>query len=222
MKPYAKIVRLILLGTCIAMVAEATHGETAAAKSAKAKYTALVQRARSGDQTVDLNELRLAAGEANIESDVDARDNLMTAARNHDFKKMETAANAVLKSNFADLDGHYFARIAAKELGKPEQAEFHHWVEFGLLKSLRGSGDGKSAATAMKVISVEEEYFLLRMMDQQPGKQALSTCNGDPCDIMTTYDPESKQEITWYFNVAIPMRHLSESLGGTANTDAKH
>ena len=65
---------------------------------------------------------------------------------------MEETANAVLKSNYADLDGHYFAKIAAKELGKPEKAEFHDWVEMGLLKCLRSSGDGKSAATAMKVI----------------------------------------------------------------------
>jgi hypothetical protein len=184
----------------------------AAEKDAKTRYEALVQRVRAGDQTADLNELRLAAGEAGIESDVDARDRLMTTAANHDFKKMAEAADAVLKSNYADLDGHFFARVAAKELGKPELEEFHRWVEMGLLKSLRSSGDGKSPETAMKVISVDEEYFILRMMGQMPGHQALSKCAGAPCDIMTTTDPESKQEYRWYFNVEIPMKREAEAL----------
>jgi hypothetical protein len=194
----------VLLVACLAGAAE---------KDAKTKYEALVQRVRAGDQTVDLNELRLTAGEAGIESDVDARDRLMTAARNHDFKKMAEAADAVLKSNYADLDGHFFAKVAAKELGKPELEEFHRWVELGLLKSLRGSGDGQSPETAMKVISVDEEYFILRMVGQLPGEQALSTCTGAPCDIMTTTDPQSKQEHRWYFNVEIPMKREAEALG---------
>jgi len=175
---------------------------------------ALVQRLRSGDQTVDVNELRVAAGDGGIVSDSNARDKLMTAARNRDFKKMETAADDVLRSNYADLDGHFFAKIAAKELGKPEKAEFHNWVEMGLLKSLRSSGDGQSAATAMKVISVDEEYFILRMMDQMPRQQALGKCEGKPCDIMTTADRDSKQEHKWYFNVEIPMRRMTEAIEG--------
>src|SRR5437868_14467387 len=105
MTVYAKAASSILLGLCMATIAATAYSETAAAKNAKARYEALVQRARSGDQTVDLNELRLAAGEAGIESDFDARTRLMTAARNRDFKKMEAAADAVVKSNFADLDG---------------------------------------------------------------------------------------------------------------------
>jgi hypothetical protein len=129
---------------------------------------------------------------------------------------MAEAADAVLKSNYADLDGHYFAKIAAKELGKPELAEFHRWVETGLLKSLSSSGDGNSPETAMKVISVDEEYFTLRMMGQMPGSQSLSTCAGSPCDIMTTMDPQSKQEHKWYFNVEIPMKREAEALQKSA------
>lgn len=202
------VILLILFMACLAGAAENT-----AKNAAHAKYEALVQRVRSGDQTVDLNELRLAAGEAGIESDVNARDRLMTTVRNHDFKKMGEAADAVLKSNYADLDAHYFAKIAAKQLGKPEQEEFHRWVELGLLQSLRASGDGQSPDTAMKVISVDEEYFILRMMGQMPKQQALSTCAGARCDIMTSFDPESKQEHTWYFNVEIPMKREAEALG---------
>ncbi len=204
MKIFAKGIGLVLLAVCAAGGAE---------NAAKAKYQALVQRAQSGDRTVDLNELRAAAGEAGIESDVNARDQLMAAASKHDFKKMAETADAVLNSNYADLDGQFFAKIAAKELGQPEKAELHDWVEMGLLKSLRSTGDGQSPATAMKVISVDEEYFILHVMGQEVKRQALSECAGAQCDIMTTFDPESKQEHKWYFNIEIPMKHLADALG---------
>lgn len=212
MKSLMKIAAAIMVLLCLA---------SATSKEAKAKYDALVERLRSGDQTVDLNEFRLAAGEGGIVSDSSARQGLMTAARNRDFKKMAEAADAVLKSNYADLDGHFFAKVAAKELGKPEKAEFHNWVEMGLLKSLRSSGDGQSAATAMKVISVDEEYFILSMMDQIPHQQALSTCEGKPCDIMTVVDRESKQEHKWYFNIEIPMGRMREAIEGNKKSDSK-
>ncbi|HEV2992622.1 MAG TPA: DUF4919 domain-containing protein, partial [Candidatus Angelobacter sp.] len=109
----------------------------------------------------------------------------------------------------------------AKELGKPEKAEFHNWVEMGLLKSLRSSGDGKSAATAMKVISVDEEYFILHMMGQIMKSQALSTCEGKPCDVMTTEDRESKQEETWYFNVEIPLNRTRKAIEDSQKSDEK-
>jgi len=132
MKTVAKVMLLALLAVSICNAAD---------KDARAKYESLVQRVRSGDRSVDLNELRLAAWDGGIVSSVKARDNLMTAADNHDYTKMAEAADVVLKSNYADLDAHYFAKIAAKQLGKPEQEEFHRWVQMGLLKSLRSSGD---------------------------------------------------------------------------------
>ena len=204
-----------ILVKCIFCVLLASHLACAAAANAKDKkdkYESLVQRVRSGDQTVDLNELRLTAGEAGIQSNANARDKLMRVARSHDFKEMAKAADAVLKSNYTDLEGHYFARIAAKQMGKPELEEFHHWVEMGLLKSLRSSGDGQSPITAMKVISIDEEYFILHMMGQTLRKQASGTCAGAPCDIMTVTDEESKQQHKWYFNVEIPMKQMAEAL----------
>jgi Domain of unknown function (DUF4919) len=177
------------------------------------KYNALAERLRSGDQTVDFTEFRAAVADAGVASDPDARDKLFAAAKNRDFAKMLDSANLVLKSNYADLDAHYFAKIAAKQVGKPELAEFHDWVEMGLLKALRSTGDGRTPETAMKVISVDEEYFILRMMRQQPGSQSLGTCKGNPCDIMKTQDIETATEQMWYFDASIPMNRLAKALG---------
>ena len=124
----------------------------AAVSPAQAKYNELVKRALAGDRTVDLAELRHMAGEAGIESDPDARGELMKAAGHKDFAAMLSTAAIVLKSNFADLDAHYFAKIAAKQLGNEADADFHHWAEMGLLKALRATGDGRSAETDRKSV----------------------------------------------------------------------
>ena len=64
----------------------------------------------------------------------------------------------------------------------------------------------------MTVISVDEEYFVLRMMGQTLGTQALGTCTGAPCDILIVTDEESKEQHKWYFNIEIPMNHMAEAL----------
>jgi hypothetical protein len=206
--------RLAWLLLCL-LVAGAAAQQKAGPKelTPKEKYEALVQRLRSGDQTVDLNELRMAAGAAGITSDPDARNRLFDAAEHEDYAAMAQAAEALLKSNYTDLDGHFFAKQAARAQSKSELVEFHDFVLRGLLRSLRDSGDGTSPDTAVKVIAVDEEYFILRMLNQQPKQQALGTCKGNPCDIMTTTDSETKEEKTWYFDVSIPMGTLSKSLG---------
>jgi hypothetical protein len=45
-----------------------------------------------------------------------------------------------------------------------------------------------------------------------PHQQALSTCEGKPCDIMTAMDRESKQEHKWYFNVEVPMNRMRSAI----------
>ena len=188
----------------------------AADSPAQAKYNELVKRALAGDRTVDLAELRRMAGDAGIESDPDARGELMKAAGRRDFAAMKNTSAIVLKGNFADLDAHYFAKIAARELGNEADADFHHWAEMGLLNALRATGDGRSAETAMKVISVSEEYFIIRVMGQIPKQQSLGKCSGNPCDIYVATDRETNREMTWYFNIAIPMSRLGDALGRPA------
>jgi len=209
--------QLLGYATTLVLLSGLALGQNDASK----KYNALADRLRSGDQTVNFTEFRAAAADAGIDSDPEARSKLFDAAKNRDFPKMLDAANLVLKSNYADLDAHYFAKIAAKQVGKPELAEFHDWVEMGLLNALRSTGDGKTPETAMKVISVHEEYFILRMMRQQPSMQSLSTCKGNPCDIMKARDPETGAEQTWYFDASIPMNQMAKALGEDKTTKKK-
>jgi hypothetical protein len=107
-----------------------------------------------------------------------------------------------------DIDAHFVTAIALTELGKPHEAEKHIQWYRGLIDSVLASGDGKSAETAFTVISVEEEYAILRAVKLHRKSQALSQ---DKIDILTV-EGESG-ESTIFFNPAAHFRRLNRALG---------
>jgi hypothetical protein len=66
--------------------------------------------------------------------------------------------------------------------------------------------DGKTPETAFKVISVDEEYALLREIGAKVKEQSLV----GPCDKMQV--ERNDKEYTFYFDVRIPLRALRKSL----------
>jgi len=139
-----------------------------------AKYAALVQRARFGENVDSPNCGWLAAYGTDIHRGT--LRTLFAAAAEKDDRKVAEEAEAVLKTNFAEMTAHQFAWAAYGRLGKPDRADFHRRIGTGLFKSMVASGDAKSPDTAMKVISVEEEYFFLRAAGETVDEQSLGTC----------------------------------------------
>jgi len=90
-----------------------------------------------------------------------------------------------------------------------DKAEFHRTVFRGLINSIRNSGDGKSPETAWVVITVHEEYVILRVLGFRPSQQSLLSQNGHSYDVMKVKNAEDGTEQTFYFNVDIPFKHYS-------------
>jgi len=87
----------------------------------------------------------------------------------------------------------------------------HRHLYQGLLASISSSGTGLSPDSPMKVISVSEEYTVLRDLGAKLKQQALLTNEaGTPCDRMEC-ELEGKS-ITLYFDVTISMEHTRRSL----------
>jgi hypothetical protein len=185
---------------------------SAATEKAGADYERLVEHAKAGDKTVDFRELRLAyANSPNYESgpDTDPQKKAMWAALNgRDFAKALKTADVVLAINYVDMDAHFAEYVAHRELKEQELADLHNFILRGLLKSIADSGDGKTPETSFQVIEVHEEYVFLRTMGVGlPEKQSLLQKNGHSYDAITFEDPASKQKVTLYFNVDIPVKH---------------
>ena len=203
-KPFASIL-LLLLACCTSVIDQEKPG-------GKTDYAALLERVKSGDQTVDFRQLRLAYANSpgyDKGPDTDTQRKAMLASLNaKDFANAIKNADVVLAAKYVDLDAHFVAYIAHRELKDTEKAEFHQFVLRGLLKSITTSGDGKTPETAFQVIEVHEEYVLLQFMGVGlPESQALLHKNGHSYDEIKFKDPASKQEATMYFNVDIPIKH---------------
>jgi hypothetical protein len=80
------------------------------------------------------------------------------------------------------------------------------------LRSITAGKDGKSAATAWSVVTVDEEYFILRMLDAKLTRQRLVSTGGHHYDVMQTVDAETNAGVTYYFNVDIHLRALDSLL----------
>jgi Domain of unknown function (DUF4919) len=178
-------------------------------KPAGASYGSLVQKLKSGDQNIDFKQLRLAYADSPTHVDTDRQTkSMMNNYRKKDFKGALKNAEAVLLTNYTDMDAHAIASLASKELGNPENAEYHRNIYVGLIKSIKDSGDGKTPATAFQVIEVHEEYVMLRAMGAGlPKSQSLLNVEGHSFDAMKVDDPKTHEETTIYFNVDIPFSH---------------
>jgi hypothetical protein len=66
--------------------------------------------------------------------------------------------------------------------------------------------DGKSKEKAFEVISINEEYGLIRSLGLRPIKQALQEDKGHFYDEITVIDPQTNQQSQLYFNIDKPFR----------------
>ena len=183
---------------------------------AVSKYETLLAKLKQNDRTVDFKELRLAYTDTKLYSpyggDRDSRQKMFAALRQDSFDSALENAEKLLAVNYVDLNAHFGACVAHRELGHAEKADYHRFVFEGLLNSIKNSGDGKTTATAMIVISTDEEYVLLNYLGLRPTQQALLNDKGHSYDMMTSVDPKTNQTVVYYFNIDKPFNWLGNSL----------
>jgi hypothetical protein len=139
-----------------------------AAEQDDVTYRALVQRARSGDTTVDYRLLRLTCMKSDLcqprgsKTDLGA---LTDAEKAGDLKKAAEIAEKLLDEGFVNLEAHASLSEIYQRLHDPEKAAFHFKMVLNMMLSIRNSGDGKTKETAFEVICDREEYDLLTSLD---------------------------------------------------------
>jgi hypothetical protein len=170
------------------------------------EYANLVRKAESGE-AVDFLALRraypksaafLRAGPAADRLGA-WREQMFDAMRRGDAKAVRENARNILAVIYIDLDAQKALQQSCKALGDDACATHHHDVEFGLLGSIIASGDGKTCATGWKVVTVDEEYFILRMLDFELERQTGPGSEG-MCDTMA--GTRQGKPATYYFDVA--------------------
>jgi hypothetical protein len=198
---------LVVLG----LLAVAALPPAAAAQDQPSEYATLLASLKAGKTDIDYTRLRLSymdSPEYKAAKDTSkSEDAMFEELDKKNYPAALKDAETVLESNYVNIDAHYVALVANREMGAMDKAEFHRTVFRGLINSIRNSGDGKSMETAWVVITVHEEYVVLRVLGFRPSQQSLVNQNGHAYDVMKVKSVEDGTEQTFYFNVDIPFKH---------------
>jgi hypothetical protein len=198
---------LLVLG----LLAVAALPPAVAAPDQPSEYATLLASLKAGNTGIDYMRLRLSymdSPEYKAAKDVSKSEEAMTGALNKkDYPAALKNAEAVLESNYVNIDAHYVALVANREMGATDKSAFHRTVFGKLIDSILNSGDGKSLEKGWVVINVHEEYVILRMLGFMPSQQSLVNQNGHSYDVMKVKNAQDGTEQTFYFNVDIPFKH---------------
>lgn len=171
-------------------------------------YDSLVARLNAGDTTVDFTALRLAYATTKAYNPyASATSRAMMKHRNVDSAL--AAARAALATNYVDIAAHAVAGYCLTTLRDSAAGRFHYAVRNGLILSVIRSGDGLSVATAMTVISTDEEYAVLAALGLTFEKQSLVEQDGRMFDRMEAVDRATGKHYALFFNVDLPMKRLN-------------
>jgi hypothetical protein len=177
------------------------------------EYALLLAALKAGNTDIDYARLRLSyidSPENKMAKDVSKSEKAMMEELNKkDFPAALKDAEIVLDSEYVNIDAHFVAMIANREMGATEKWRFHQIVFGKLIDSILTSGDGKSPERAWVVITVHEEYVVLNALGFQrfPMQQSLMHKDGHSYDVMTAKKADDGTEQTLYFNVDIPFKH---------------
>ena len=178
-----------------------------APSEAQKKYDAMLEKAKKGEAAVDFKALRFAFFETpsyNPLAGMLIQRSLWGVVNQGNFAEAAKQAESVLEKNYVDVNAHMVAYVSHRELKNEEKAKLHRRWADGLLESIRSGGDGRSLETAWHVISISEEYAVLRAMGMRPAEQSLVNDKGHAYDVMKVVDPRTNTEATFYFNVDKP------------------
>jgi hypothetical protein len=107
-----------------------------------------------------------------------------------------------------DAEAHFHVAMAMSALGRHREAFSHLYSFHGLVQSILESGPGTSKQNAFKVISVSEEYDVLRVLRAELVNQSLDA----PYDVMRV--KIGSEETTLYFDVSTSLEAQRRQLDG--------
>ncbi|MQP53715.1 MULTISPECIES: DUF4919 domain-containing protein [unclassified Flavobacterium] len=117
-----------------------------------------------------------------------------------EFDSVISYTKKMLSIDYTNMTAHKILRQTYKIVGDTINAEKYKTIQFGLLKSIVNSGDGKSCESGWSVIQVSEEYFILDMLGVELNNQSIDN-NGGICDRMEVTD-ENGEKKTYYFEIS--------------------
>jgi hypothetical protein len=202
-QPELLLVCTFLLPTAIALAGEKPQVSVPPFDD---KYSTLVRKLESGRTDIDYKEFR--------ESFLQSKQFQVAASKGSDLHRLRAAlpelmaqskypeivqtTKKMLSIDYTNMRAHKVLQQTYKILKDEANRQKYHDIEFGLLNSIIKNGDGKSCKTAWPVVQIEEEYFILEMMDAELTRQSIDD-KGGLCDKMEVSTDKGKA--IYYFGI---------------------
>jgi hypothetical protein len=172
------------------------------------RYSAYVKQLESGQTAINFRDFResfiesqqfkIAAGKRKVFDSLKAV--MYTLMENEKYPEIIDVTKKMLSIDYTNMLAHKILRQTYMFVGDTVNAAKYRKIQFGLLKSIVDSGDGRTCATAWSVIQISEEYFILDMVGATLLKQSTDYSAG-PCDEMEVKTEEGEKK-TYYFETS--------------------
>jgi hypothetical protein len=125
---------------------------------------------------------------------------LFEALEKGNYKEAIRHAEAILDIDYLDTESHFFIARAYESIGDTKRAAFHRQFFEGVMGSILGSGDGASPESAIKVVTLTEEWAVLSRLGYPPGgAQATEVHEGVKYDVLGGTHVETGEARSFYF-----------------------
>ncbi len=166
------------------------------------KYSKYVQQLEGGDLNIDYTDFRNSFLDSKqyyqkgMQYD-SLKKQIYTEIKNKNYQEVINASQSMLSIDYTSMFAHKYLQQTYRILGDTANQKKYHDIEFGLLKSITKSGDGKSCETGWHVTQIEEEYFILSILGADLQQQSISSGGNNTCDKMVV--KTGAGEITTYY-----------------------
>jgi hypothetical protein len=190
-----------------AFVLVSTVGPPALAQgTAEQEYQMLVARVKGGDLSVDFARMRALYTETSAYDPYGTIVQDATKAeimvRRGDAAGGLALAEKALNTYYVSLAAHYAAALAHAKLGDKQRETFHARVWAGMMRSVLASGDGLTAATAYKILTVSDQYHALNALKLTRGKRVVAREQGRIFDRWEAKTEDGRDRLV-YFDITL-------------------
>ncbi len=193
------------------------------------RYELYLERIENGDTAIDFADFRMAFSESPLYDpygsdkltgkDEDGLSLVRSALNDSNFSKAAEILEGLLAHSYVNISAHLYAIAAYEGLGDVTKANHHRSMYRGLVKSIFASGDGETPETAFVVISTDETYYILHLLELQTVQQALVPHGGSNYDLMTAKDRNTGETVELYFNVDRQFAYLNNMFNKPDKTE---
>jgi hypothetical protein len=165
---------------------------------------------------VDFHDLRMAYTRTDdyrpYTHDTAHLDALKAALRENDLDAALEAVHHLLDNNYLDIEAHMAADYLYLQQEDEARSAYHRTFAKGLLDAITATGDGRGPDSAFIVISVPEEYTVLKVLGLKPSQQTLVQHAGHWFDVFDVPHP-NRGSAKLYFNIDLPRGWLDAHMG---------